>query len=72
MESTSSGSGPDQKPPAKTKRCPGELTAGLILVGLGLVFLLHQFDILRLRQGWPLILIAVGLALVAGTLLRKI
>lgn len=72
MESISTGTGPDQKLPAKTKRCPCELTAGLILVGLGLVFLLHQFDLLRLRQGWPLILIAVGLALVAGTLLKKI
>jgi Domain of unknown function (DUF5668) len=42
----------------------GAATAPLVLIGLGVVFLLHNFDILRMsqvRRLWPIALIGLGL-----------
>ncbi|HEX9751713.1 MAG TPA: DUF5668 domain-containing protein [candidate division Zixibacteria bacterium] len=45
----------------------GTLTGGIIMVGTGLVFLLSNWGLLPgMRHSWPLILIIVGVALLAG------
>lgn len=46
------------------------LVAGLIFVVLGVVFLLEQLDVFELRAAyvWPLVLIAVGVAVLLGGL----
>jgi hypothetical protein len=47
----------------------GSLSIGIILTGLGLVFLLANFNIIpRMSRSWPLILIIVGAALVVGAI----
>lgn len=48
----------------------GEMVTGLILLGVGVVFLLNSFDIWDIGDSWPLILVAVGLSLIAGALRR--
>jgi hypothetical protein len=49
----------------------GGLESGLILLGLGLVFLLRNLDILPARHFGSLLLIAVGLLVVLGVLLQR-
>jgi hypothetical protein len=46
------------------------LIAGLIFVVLGVVFLLEQLDVFDLRAAyvWPIVLIAVGVAVLLGGL----
>jgi hypothetical protein len=45
------------------------LTGGIILTGIGLVFLLSNFRIIpHIGRSWPLILIVIGVALLAGAL----
>ncbi|MEW5701382.1 MAG: DUF5668 domain-containing protein [Candidatus Zixiibacteriota bacterium] len=51
----------------KVKRAP--VTGGVILTGIGLVFLLSNFGVIpNIGRSWPLILIVVGVALLAGAL----
>jgi len=50
------------------------LLPGLIFVALGVMFTLHNFDIVRfgeLRRFWPLLLIAVGLSQILNTARRN-
>ena len=49
----------------------GRLESGLILLGLGLVFLLRNLDILPARHFGPLALITVGLLVVLRVLLQR-
>jgi len=45
------------------------LSGGIILTGIGLVFLLSNFHIIpHIGRSWPLILIVIGIALLAGAL----
>jgi ABC-type antimicrobial peptide transport system permease subunit len=46
------------------------LISGLIFVVLGVVFLLEQLDVFELRAAyvWPVVLIAVGVAVLLGGL----
>jgi membrane-bound ClpP family serine protease len=46
------------------------LLAGLIFVVLGVVFLLEQLDVFELRAAyvWPVVLIAIGVAVLLGGL----
>jgi ABC-type antimicrobial peptide transport system permease subunit len=46
------------------------LIGGLIFVVLGVVFLLEQLDVFELRAAyvWPVVLIAVGIAVLLGGL----
>jgi hypothetical protein len=44
------------------------IIGGSILVGLGLLFLLHSLGILRLSYSWPFILIVVGASLLIAAL----
>jgi uncharacterized membrane protein HdeD (DUF308 family) len=46
----------------------GMLIGGLITLGVGLIFLLINLDILpAMRDMWPMILIIVGVALIIGS-----
>lgn len=46
----------------------GMFTGGLIVLGIGLVFLLSNLGILPdIREMWPLILIVVGVSLMIGS-----
>ncbi len=50
----------------------GQMTGGLIVLGVGLLFLLVNMDILPpLRDTWPFFIIIVGVALIAGALFKK-
>lgn len=63
--------GPDQRtgPPRRDGR--GALVAGIILVLLGAYFLLRMyFPELDLGAFWPLILVAIGVALILGSFRR--
>lgn len=52
-------------PPKKTS----SLTAGIILTGIGIIFLLTNAHIIpRISRSWPLILIVVGAALLVGAM----
>lgn len=56
----------------KRGRGKGSITAGFILVGMGLLFLLSNLNIIPdLEETWPLILIIVGAALLIGALRDK-
>ena len=60
----------DTKP--KRRKSPhGKMVSGIILLGIGVLFLLNNFDILFIDESWPLILIVVGIALLVGAWLRK-
>jgi uncharacterized membrane protein AbrB (regulator of aidB expression) len=59
------------KKPNKQKDPRGKMVSGIILLGIGVVFLLNNFDILVIDESWPLIIIIVGLALLVGALFRK-
>ncbi|MBD3298144.1 MAG: hypothetical protein GF341_05770 [candidate division Zixibacteria bacterium] len=67
----------DQEPRAaaimgteEAKKHRNEMVTGLILFGLGIIFLLNSFDIVDIGESWPLILVVVGLSLIAGSLRR--
>ncbi|MDX9856420.1 MAG: DUF5668 domain-containing protein [candidate division Zixibacteria bacterium] len=46
------------------------IVSGIILIGLGLLMLLAMHNVLSMEQGWPLIIIVVGLAIVAAAFTR--
>ena len=55
-------------PDVPTKK-KGSLSAGIILIGIGFIFLLTNFHIIpRMSRSWPLILIVVGAALLVGAM----
>ncbi len=50
----------------------GKLVGGIIVLGIGLVFLLSNLDVIpNIGKTWPLILIVIGLALLAGAISRR-
>ncbi len=50
----------------------GQMVGGLIVLGIGLLFLLVNMDILPpLHDTWPMFMIIVGVALIGGALFRK-
>jgi putative Mn2+ efflux pump MntP len=62
----------DDKP--KVRHESGSLIGGIILIGLGLLFLAIQMDWfywLDWGSGWPLIIIIVGVALLVNTLFKN-
>ncbi len=54
---------------SQNRRYFGATVAGLLLIALGAVWVLHNLDMLdfRLKEWWPLILIAVGLVHMANS-----
>lgn len=50
----------------------GMVIGGLIVLGVGLIFLLSNLDIIPdLGRMWPLILVVIGIALLAGAIFKK-
>lgn len=55
------------KPKKEPKR---PIISGFILIGIGLLMLLAMHEVLSFEQGWPLIIIVVGLAIVVAAMTR--
>jgi hypothetical protein len=60
-----------------TENRAGSLIGGVVLIGLGLLFLLFQFvpgltDWVRVDRFWPLIIVGVGIALLVGAVVGRI
>lgn len=53
------------------KRPTSRLTGGLILVGLGIVFVMRELGFLTRRGFWPWILIVVGTSLIITHLVER-
>jgi len=50
----------------------GMLIGGIIVTGIGFLFLLSNMGILPdLRESWPVIMIVVGIAIVIGAFTKK-
>jgi len=50
----------------------GMVIGGLIVLGLGVVFLLSNLDIIPdFGTMWPLVLVVVGIALLVGAVVKK-
>ena len=54
-----------------SKRPTSRLTGGLILVGLGIVFVMRELGVLTRRGFWPWILIVVGTSLIITHLVER-
>lgn len=46
------------------KKDSGKLVGGLIVLGIGIIFLLSAYDFLNWAKIWPWILIVIGVALI--------
>jgi len=55
----------------KRKSPHGKMVTGIILLGIGVLFLLNNFDVIFIDESWPFILIIVGIALLVGAYFRK-
>lgn len=60
----------DQGMPRQARR-QGGLVLGLILLGLGIVFLLREYGFLDPIEFWPWILIVIGIALIVSHFTRR-
>jgi len=50
----------------------GRVIGGLIVLGLGVIFLLSELDVIPdLGKMWPLILVVIGIALLAGAVVKR-
>jgi len=50
----------------------GLMIGGSIMIGIGLLFLLINLDILpNIGESWPIIVIVIGLALIIGGIAKK-
>jgi hypothetical protein len=50
----------------------GMVIGGLIILGIGVIFLLSNLDIIPdLGKMWPLILVVIGIALLIGAVVKK-
>jgi hypothetical protein len=55
----------------QSRRREGRLIAGLIVAGIGTIFLLRNMGYINIDEWWPLVLIIVGLALVISFFFSK-
>jgi phage shock protein C len=69
---TGENAGQPDPVPYQPRRMQGTLIAGLILIGLGLVFLADRF-IPRINFGdfWPVVIVIAGIALIASSISYK-
>lgn len=58
---------PGTNPSYGNGRCRNSLTGPLMLITLGVLFLLSEFDIARFHDTWPVLLIVAGV----GVLLQR-
>lgn len=71
---TGTGEGASDRPRHKSGRTSDRTVTGLILVSVGVLFMLHQLDVLHwydFTRYWPLILIIAGLAIVLEALKER-
>ena len=54
---------PTEEDKPRSSRRGGNLMSGLILIALGVLFLLNNFDMLDFGRYWPLLLIVIGIGL---------
>ena len=58
--------------PKKCKDERSKLVGGIIVLGIGIVFLLSNLDVIpHIGRTWPLILIVVGFALLVGAVRKR-
>ena len=58
-----------EKDEAEDRR--GMVIGGLITLGIGLLFLLHNFDIIPgMQKMWPVIPVIVGVSLIIGAFIK--
>ena len=55
----------------QSRRREVRLIAGLIVAGIGTIFLLRNMGYINIDEWWPLVLIIVGLALVISYFFSK-
>lgn len=55
-----------QPMPAERRGGRGGVVAGLILIGLGVLFLIDEFTGIDIGRLWPLILIIIGISIMLG------
>ena len=54
------------------KRYNGNLLAGVILITIGVIFLIHRFiDWLDFGQLWPILLVVAGIVLLANAFIKR-
>ena len=53
------------------KKQRSRMAGGIIMLGLGVIFLLNNFDVVYFEDSWPFILIIVGFALLIGALFKN-
>lgn len=57
---------------SKHKDQSGNYIGGIILIGVGVLFLLVNFDVIPgLEDSWPIFIIIVGLAIIVGAMTKK-
>jgi putative Mn2+ efflux pump MntP len=61
----------NDKKTKKQKDPRGKMISGIILLGLGVLFLLNNLDVIYFEESWPFILILVGLAMLIGAMFRN-
>jgi phage shock protein C len=66
---------PQEPAPAEykiPKRHNGNLLAGVILITIGVIFLIHRFiDWLDFGQLWPILLVVAGIVLLANAFIKR-
>ncbi|PKK84083.1 MAG: hypothetical protein CVT49_05525 [candidate division Zixibacteria bacterium HGW-Zixibacteria-1] len=62
----------DQQPNHTRKSDSGQIIGGIIVTGVGLLFLLVNLDIVPgLEEMWPVFIIIVGLALIVDSMRKR-
>ena len=62
----------EEKKQTKSRERDDRITGGVIVLGIGVVFLLTNLDVLpHLGRSWPAFLIVVGLAIIVGSMFGK-
>lgn len=62
----------DQQPNHPRKSDSGQIIGGIIVTGVGLLFLLVNLDIVPgLEEMWPVFIIIVGLALIVDSMRKR-
>jgi len=49
----------------------GMLIGGVIVLGVGAIFLFDSLGIIPMFKAWPLFMIVVGVALIAGSFIKR-
>ncbi len=62
----------EQKKKDEDKDNSGMVIGGVIIAGVGILFLLVNFDVIpNLGKTWPIFLVILGIALLAGGIIKR-